>query len=210
MNFFNALIHNTVFMSAVTGWFAAQVIKTVIYTCITKSFDPERLVGSGGMPSSHSATVCALATAAGMQYGGSSFEFAIAAIVAIIVMYDARGVRRETGLQAQVINEMMEFWEKMGQPISYEEKLKEFVGHTPLQVFVGALLGILIAVLYGCSSVKSLSACAFLQTTFVSVGRRICVITFFPVKICPPDTEFSQLFCIVITKKFDGGDSVKK
>ena len=135
MDFFNALIHNTVFMSAVTGWFAAQVIKTVIYTCITKSFDPERLVGSGGMPSSHSATVCALATAAGMQYGGSSFEFAIAAIVAIIVMYDARGVRRETGLQAQVINEMMEFWEKMGQPISYEEKLKEFVGHTPLQVF---------------------------------------------------------------------------
>ena len=156
MDFFNALIHNTVFMSAVTGWFAAQVIKTVIYTCITKSFDPERLVGSGGMPSSHSAMVtgtaimiCALATAAGMQYGGSSFEFAIAAIVAIIVMYDARGVRRETGLQAQVINEMMEFWEKMGQPISYEEKLKEFVGHTPLQVFVGALLGILIAVLYG-------------------------------------------------------------
>ena len=74
MDFFNALIHNTVFMSAVTGWFAAQVIKTVIYTCITKSFDPERLVGSGGMPSSHSATVCALATAAGMQYGGSSFE----------------------------------------------------------------------------------------------------------------------------------------
>ena len=59
MDFFNALIHNTVFMSAVTGWFAAQVIKTVIYTCITKSFDPERLVGSGGMPSSHSATVCA-------------------------------------------------------------------------------------------------------------------------------------------------------
>lgn len=114
MDFFNALIHNTVFMSAVTGWFAAQVIKTVIYTCITKSFDPERLVGSGGMPSSHSATVCALATAAGMQYGGSSFEFAIAAIVAIIVMYDARGVRRETGLQAQVINEMMEFWERWG------------------------------------------------------------------------------------------------
>lgn len=149
MDFFNALIHNTVFMSAVTGWFAAQVIKTVIYTCITKSFDPERLVGSGGMPSSHSATVCALATASGMQYGGGSFEFAIAAIVAIIVMYDARGVRRETGLQAQVINEMMEFWEKIGQPISYEEKLKEFVGHTPLQVFVGALLGILIAVLYG-------------------------------------------------------------
>ena len=99
------------------------------------------------MPSSHSATVCALATAAGMQYGGSSFEFAIAAIVAIIVMYDARGVRRETGLQAQVINEMMEFWEKMGQPISYEEKLKEFVGHTPLQVIAGILLGVVNALI---------------------------------------------------------------
>ena len=134
---------------SLTGWLVAQVLKTLINGLLLGKFSLERMWGSGGMPSSHSATVCALATAAGMQYGGSSFEFAIAAIVAIIVMYDARGVRRETGLQAQVINEMMEFWEKMGQPISYEEKLKEFVGHTPLQVFVGALLGILIAVLYG-------------------------------------------------------------
>lgn len=134
---------------SLTGWLVAQVLKTLINGLFLGKFSLERMWGSGGMPSSHSATVCALATAAGMQYGGSSFEFAIAAIVAIIVMYDARGVRRETGLQAQVINEMMEFWEKMGQPISYEEKLKEFVGHTPLQVFVGALLGILIAVLYG-------------------------------------------------------------
>ena len=149
MEVWTELCANKLLMSAVVGWLSAQGIKTVLYSLINKKFSWERLTGSGGMPSSHSATVCALATAAGMQYGGSSFEFAIAAIVAIIVMYDARGVRRETGLQAQVINEMMEFWEKMGQPISYEEKLKEFVGHTPLQVFVGALLGILIAVLYG-------------------------------------------------------------
>ncbi|MDO4294037.1 MAG: divergent PAP2 family protein [Eubacteriales bacterium] len=148
MDFLNALTHNIVFMSAVTGWFVAQVLKTLIYTCINRSFDPERLVGSGGMPSSHSATVCALATAAGIRYGGASFEFAISAILAIIVMYDARGVRRETGLQAQVLNEMITFWEKMGQPLTYEERLKEFVGHTPLQVFAGALLGILIAFLY--------------------------------------------------------------
>ena len=143
------LTGNLILNLAILAWALAQVIKFVI-TLITKhKLDFRNILSSGGMPSSHSATVCALATAAGMQYGGSSFEFAIAAIVAIIVMYDARGVRRETGLQAQVINEMMEFWEKMGQPISYEEKLKEFVGHTPLQVFVGALLGILIAVLYG-------------------------------------------------------------
>ena len=92
MDFFNALIHNTVFMSAVTGWFAAQVIKTVIYTCITKSFDPERLVGSGGMPSSHSATVCAMVVATGRYCGVSSPTFAIAAVLSIIVMYDAMGV----------------------------------------------------------------------------------------------------------------------
>ena len=90
-----------------------------------RKFVAERLVGSGGMPSSHSATVCALATAAGMEYGGGSFPFAMAAIFAIVVMYDAMGVRRETGIQAKV--------------------LKEFVGHTPLQVLMGALLGILVA-----------------------------------------------------------------
>lgn len=123
-------------------------LKTIIYALINKTFDAERLVGSGGMPSSHSATVCALATAAGIQYGGGSFQFAVSAILAIIVMYDARGVRRETGIQAQVINEMISFFSNMGKPLSYEEKLKEFVGHTPLQVLAGALLGILIAVIY--------------------------------------------------------------
>lgn len=134
-------------MSAATGWLVAQLLKTGIHMYVY-GFDAERLVGSGGMPSSHSATVCALATAAGYQYGGGSFQFAITAILAIVVMYDARGVRRETGLQAQVINEMMDFFQKMGQPISYQEKLKEFVGHTPMQVLVGAVLGILIALLY--------------------------------------------------------------
>ncbi len=147
MEFLNALIHNTLFMSAATGWLVAQLLKTGIHMYVY-GFDAERLVGSGGMPSSHSATVCALATAAGYQYGGGSFQFAITAILAIVVMYDARGVRRETGLQAQVINEMMDFFQKMGQPISYQEKLKEFVGHTPMQVLVGAVLGILIALLY--------------------------------------------------------------
>lgn len=148
MDFIMDLIQNTVFMAAVSGWLVAQVLKTIIDTCINKSFNAERLTGSGGMPSSHSATVCALATASGIQYGVGSFEFAVSAILAIIVMYDARGVRRETGIQAQVINEMIDFFQKMGQPLSYEEKLKEFVGHTPLQVIVGAVLGIVIAVIY--------------------------------------------------------------
>ncbi len=148
MEFISDLLQNRVFMAAATGWLVAQVLKTIIDMCVNKSFDPERLVGSGGMPSSHSATVCALATAAGIEYGGGSFQFAISAILAIIVMYDARGVRREAGLQAQVLNEMIAFFQNMGKSVSYEEKLKELIGHTPLQVTAGAILGILISVLY--------------------------------------------------------------
>ena len=148
MSAFSQLLNNNVFMSAASGWLLAQLLKTLIYGILNKSFNPERLVGSGGMPSSHSATVCALATAAGIEFGLGSFEFAVSAILAIIVMYDARGVRLETGLQAQVINEIMDIFTTMGKKMSYEEKLKEFVGHTPVQVVVGALLGILIALFY--------------------------------------------------------------
>lgn len=147
MNFITELFHNQIFVSAALGWLVAQVLKTLIHMIITKQFVAERMVGSGGMPSSHSATVCALATAAGIRYGGGSFEFAISAMLAIIVMYDAMGVRRETGKQGQVLNEMLEVFTNMGKKISPEAKLKEFVGHTPLQVLMGAILGIIIAVL---------------------------------------------------------------
>ena len=147
MDFLTELIYNKIFMSAVCGWFVAQVLKTLIHMWFNRKFVAERLVGSGGMPSSHSATVCALATAAGMEYGGGSFQFAFAVILAIIVMYDAMGVRRETGIQAKILNEMIEMFTNMGKEMSVEDKLKEFVGHTPLQVLIGALLGILIAVL---------------------------------------------------------------
>ena len=147
MSFLQELVHNRIFVSAVLGWFIAQVLKTIIHLFLTKQFVAERMIGSGGMPSSHSATVCALATATGMVYGGGSFEFAIAVILAIIVMHDAMGVRRETGSQAKVINEMLEVFTNMGKKMSPEEKLKEFVGHTPLQVLAGGILGILIAVM---------------------------------------------------------------
>ena len=147
MSFLQELVHNRIFVSAVLGWFIAQVLKTIIHLFLTKQFVAERMIGSGGMPSSHSATVCALATATGMVYGGGSFEFAIAVILAIIVMQDAMGVRRETGIQAKVINEMLEVFTNMGKKMSPEEKLKEFVGHTPLQVLAGGILGILIAVM---------------------------------------------------------------
>lgn len=149
MNFLNDVFQNTIFVSAALGWLVAQVLKTLIYLIINKRVVAERMVGGGGMPSSHSATVCALATAAGMKYGGGSFEFAISAMFAIVVMYDAMGVRRETGIQAKVLNEMMDLLTNMGKEMSAEDRLKELVGHTPLQVLMGALLGILIAVLIG-------------------------------------------------------------
>ncbi len=146
MIFFHELGSNLVFLSAASGWLIAQILKTLIHLLLTKSFKAERLVGSGGMPSSHSATVCALSTATCLQYGAGSFEFAISTIFAFIVMYDAMGVRRETGIQAKILNEMLATFEKMGhREISAQDKLKEFVGHTPIQVLVGGILGIVIA-----------------------------------------------------------------
>ena len=144
MKFITDLLNNRIFISAALGWFAAQVLKTLIHLFITKQFVMERMVGSGGMPSSHSATVCGLATAVGMRYGGGSYEFAMAAILAIVVMHDAMGVRMETGRQGKILNEMLEVFTNMGKQISAEARLKEFVGHTPLQVLMGAILGIII------------------------------------------------------------------
>lgn len=150
MNIINQILVNPVFISAALGWFVAQVLKTIIYFIVNKEFVLERLIGNGGMPSSHSATVCALAAATGMTYGYRGFEFAIATFFAIIVMNDAMGVRLETGRQAIVLNDMMKLFKEMGRwdgkhPI---EHLKEFVGHTPLQILVGAILGICIAIIY--------------------------------------------------------------
>ena len=107
MTFWDELLANQVLMSAVTGWTVAQVLKTIIDLALNKSFNPERLVGSGGMPSSHSATVCGMTTAAAMHYGVGSFEFAVCFILSMVVMYDAMGVRRETGKQAKLLNSIL-------------------------------------------------------------------------------------------------------
>jgi acid phosphatase family membrane protein YuiD len=146
MDFLAEMILNTIFMSAISAWLIAQILKTIIHMIINKKFVIERIIGSGGMPSSHSATVCGLATAVGFRFGASGFEFAMAAVFAIIVMHDAMGVRRETGNQSRIINEMMTLFDKMGENLTVEEKLKEFVGHTPVQVLAGAILGVLVGV----------------------------------------------------------------
>ena len=149
MDFLLQIITNRILVVGVASWFLAQVFKTISNFILTKKFSIERLFGDGGMPSAHSATVTAVAATAGMECGFDSPVFAVAAILAIIVMHDAMGVRLEAGKQAQVINEMIQTFVKLGDTkISAETKLKEFVGHTPIQVFAGFLLGLLIAILF--------------------------------------------------------------
>ena len=125
MTIWNELLGNQVLISAVLGWTVAQFLKTVIDMVLNRSFNPERIFGSGGMPSSHSATVCALTTASGMKYGVGSFEFAVSFVLAMIVMYDAMGVRRETGKQAKLLNSV--FFENILNldGVFLQEKLKE-------------------------------------------------------------------------------------
>ena len=147
VNFFQELISNRMLLAAVCGWTVAQVSKTLLVLLLERELRWERLMGSGGMPSSHSATVCALASSAAMVYGAGSSAFAIAAIFAFIVMYDACNVRLETGKQAAAINELHELLRKMGENLTVEERLKELVGHTFPQVLVGAVLGIAIGIL---------------------------------------------------------------
>ena len=142
MNQLKDLFSNAFLITGLASWLAAQLLKTVIHLILYKKMDIQRLYGDGGMPSGHSATVSALATMCGLRLGFGSVEFAISAILAVIVCHDAMGVRRETGKQAQVINELLRFLES-----GREADMKELVGHTPVQVWAGILIGILNALL---------------------------------------------------------------
>ena len=146
MEWFMELITNPYLLTALSAWAVAQVVKTILYAVMNGGIDWERLFGDGGMPSGHSATVSSLAVFCALMHGTHSHEFAVAAILAIIVCHDAMGVRHETGKQAVLINELIEGFQKM----KVEHKLpaielKEFVGHTPLQVVAGIALGVLDA-----------------------------------------------------------------
>lgn len=142
MNRLKDLLTNEFLITGLSSWFVAQLLKTVIHLIIYKKMDVQRLYGDGGMPSSHSATVSALATICGLRLGFGSVEFAISTILAVIVCRDAMGVRQETGKQARVINELLRFLES-----GHDANLKELVGHTPLQVWAGIFMGIFSALL---------------------------------------------------------------
>lgn len=205
MEFFEELLSNYVLNASLLAWFLAQLIKTILTLIVTKKLQLERMFGAGGMPSAHSATVCALTVSMSRTTGVASPEFAISVLFAAVVMYDAMGVRRAAGEHARVINALLDEWDEQlngfimfykktmkqhpllaklipNDSIAQEEKsegkneledkaedveyqpikhtdarghefeldnieLKEFLGHTPLEVMAGALLGITVALL---------------------------------------------------------------
>ena len=134
---------NEILTVSIVSWFVAQVLKTIINFILLGKFQLERMWGDGGMPSAHSATVCAMVIAAARSEGVS--------VVAIITMHDAMGVRHETGEQAKVLNQMIEEWidiSEKNSPFLQNMHLKEMVGHTPLQVVAGMVVGIVVGCLY--------------------------------------------------------------
>ena len=128
-------------------WFGIQLFKVIWDLVVTHKFNFKRILGAGGMPSSHSAVVTSLATMIGKSQGINSPIFALSVIFACIVMYDAAGVRRAAGKQAKLLNKLIETPGLSN--IQVQEKLVEVLGHTPTQVFVGALIGIVVGLIFG-------------------------------------------------------------
>lgn len=146
MNYLLEVLQNSVLQTAVLSWLIAQIMKVIIVLIINKKLDFTRLTGSGGMPSSHSSFTVSLALAVGFCEGFNSVMFGVAAAFAIVVMYDASGVRRSAGEQAAILNKIVERFGK--EELSETgQKLKELLGHTPLEVLAGAILGGIVAII---------------------------------------------------------------
>jgi acid phosphatase family membrane protein YuiD len=140
---FVQIARNKIFLTVLSSWIIAQALKVIVGFFIQKKLDFRWFVGTGGMPSSHTAGASCLATAIGLSYGFDSVHFALAASFAIVVMFDAQGVRRATGRQARILNKIMDdiYWQGKIQ----EGRLREFIGHTPIEVIAGFILGVAIA-----------------------------------------------------------------
>lgn len=145
-NNFMMFVTNKYIYIPILLWFCIQLFKLIYDLCTTKKFNFKRIIGAGGMPSSHSAIVTSLATLIGKKMGVDSPMFALALIVALVVMYDACGVRRAAGKQAKVLNEIVNTPGLTNGQVY--EKLQEALGHTPSQVFVGAFIGLLVGLIF--------------------------------------------------------------
>ena len=144
MMLISEIFQNKVLLVSATSWLVAGVLKVIVEIIVLKKLDPKRIFGAGGMPSSHTATVVALVYSTGYYLGLSNTSFAITVILAIIVIHDAMGVRRETGIQAKVLNQMV-FDSDLFEDLNLEKRLKEYIGHTPSQVLIGAIVGIIVS-----------------------------------------------------------------
>jgi acid phosphatase family membrane protein YuiD len=141
-------IHNQSLILAGITWLIAQAIKTGVILFQEKRLDWNYMISSGGMPSAHTATVCSLATSIAMTEGMGSVYFSIAVVLAIIVMYDAAGVRQSVGKHSAFLNILVKELSFKTTRMEREEDFREFIGHTPFQVLIGALLGIIITWLW--------------------------------------------------------------
>ncbi|MFZ3131382.1 MAG: divergent PAP2 family protein [Desulfosporosinus sp.] len=139
------LFYNAILVSAVTAWAIAQMLKVAVSVILFRKLNFQLIFSSGGFPSSHFATVSALALGIGKYYGWDSPIFAVAAVFGMIVLYDAAGVRRAAGKQAEVLNQLIEKL-YLGSN-SKQDRLKELIGHTPLEVFGGVSVGIVVGLL---------------------------------------------------------------
>lgn len=137
------LTGNLILNLSILAWAVAQMMKVLIVLITERRLDWQKILSSGGMPSSHSATVCACAASTGYLYGTASAIFAVAAVLAVVVMYDAANVRRAVGEQGRILNQFIENWGKID-PDFIGQGLKEILGHTLFQVIVGALIGVAI------------------------------------------------------------------
>ncbi|MBQ8954214.1 MAG: divergent PAP2 family protein [Clostridia bacterium] len=146
MRVIRELLDNRILWIGVLSWFLAQATKVVLTLIVEKRLDWSRMFGLGGMPSSHTSVVVSITVAVGIRMGFNSALFAISAALALITMTDAMGVRRQAGKQAAVLNRVVQELVENGGDLP-EETLKELLGHSPLQVLVGALLGLVIAVI---------------------------------------------------------------
>lgn len=145
MGFTQSILANQTLVASILAWFVAQCLKVVHTLIVDKRFNVSRFVGSGGMPSSHSAFVMGLTTAIGLTHGCESTFFAISLVFSLIIMYDAAGVRNAVGKQAGIINKIIEDIHYKKEKKITEQRLKELIGHTPIEVMAGAILGIIIA-----------------------------------------------------------------
>ncbi|MCM8758005.1 MAG: divergent PAP2 family protein [Candidatus Omnitrophica bacterium] len=138
-------MRNRILVTTLLAWILAQTIKVTLGVIKNKKFDFRWFVGTGGMPSAHAAGASALATSIGLQLGWDSVYFALACAFAIVVMFDAQGVRRATGKQARILNKILEdiYW----QGKIKEDRLRELIGHTPVEVLIGMTLGVVCAFL---------------------------------------------------------------